>query len=104
MAQLDVYENPEEDSCEEVPFLLDIQHDMHSHISTRIVVPLVRIDAQKTGLRDLCPTFAIRDQNVLLSTPEMSAYPARLLQIKVGNLGDKRTEIFNAVDFLLNGI
>lgn len=103
MAQLDVFENPEEDSCKEVPFLLDVQHEMHSHLATRMVIPLVHAAAQKAGLNKLCPTFVIRGQKVFASTPEMSAYPAKGLRVKVDNLCDKRMEVFDAVDFLLNG-
>ncbi|WP_407638390.1 CcdB family protein [Geotalea daltonii] len=44
-----VYENLEEDTRKEVPFLLDVQHELHSHLLTRVMIPLVRTDAQKAG-------------------------------------------------------
>ena len=103
MAQLDVYENLEKDSREEMPFLLDIQHELHVHLRTRVMIPLVRTDAQKTGLNTLCPTFLIEGQSVFASVPEMSAYPVKELGGRVLNLNDKRGEIFAAIDFLLNG-
>lgn len=103
MAQLDVYVNPDESSKEEIPFLLDIQHEMHYQLRTRLVVPLVRSEVQRTGLSTLCPTFVIQGQSVFASVPELSSFPARELGGRVANLADKRSDIFAAVDLLLNG-
>jgi hypothetical protein len=103
MAQLDVYENLDEDSRKEIPFLLDIQHELHVHLQTHVMIPQVRTDAQKAGIDTLCPTFVIEEQSVFASVPEMSAYPVKDLGNKVSNLKDKRSEIFDAIDFLLSG-
>lgn len=103
MAQLDIYENIDEDSRVEIPFLLDIQHELHRHLRTRMMIPLVRTDAQKAGLDRLCPTLTIEGQSVFASVPEMSAYPFKELGSKILNLESRRSEIFSAVDFLLNG-
>jgi toxin CcdB len=103
MSQLDVYENIDEGSQAEIPFLLDIQHELHHTLRTRMIIPLVRTEAQKSRLDALCPRFIIEGQNVFASVPEMSAYPAKELGAKVRNLEAKRSEIFSAVDFLLNG-
>jgi toxin CcdB len=103
MAQLDIYENLNEDSRAEIPYLLDIQHVLHQHLRTRMIVPLVRTEAQKARLDTLCPGFVIEGQSVFASIPEMSAYPVKELGDKVYNLEVKRSEIFSAVDFMLNG-
>ena len=103
MAQLDIYENLDQESCEEIPFLLDIQHELHQNLRTRMIVPLIRTEAQKSGLNALCPKFVIEGQSVFASIPEMAAYPAKELGGKIRNLEAKRCEIFSAVDFLLNG-
>src|SRR5689334_6749862 len=103
MAQLDVYENLDEDFRIEMPFLLDIQHELHSQLQTRLVIPLVRADAQKAGMKKRCPTFVIAGQSVFASVPELSAYPVKELGGKVHNLEDSRGEIFSALDFLLHG-
>lgn len=103
MAQLDVYENLDEDSREEVPFLLDIQHELHVHLQTRVMIPLVRTDAQKAGINTLCPTLVIEGQNVFASVPEMSAYPVKELGSRILNLNNKRSEIFAAIDFIFSG-
>jgi toxin CcdB len=40
VAQFDVYENQEPESKESIPFLLDVQHELHRNLSTRTVVPI----------------------------------------------------------------
>lgn len=102
MAQLDIYENLDSDSCAEIPFLLDIQHELHQNLRTRMIIPLVRTEVQKSRLDALCPRFIVEGMSVFASVPEMSAYPAKELGGKVHNLEAKRNEIFSAVDFLLN--
>jgi len=103
VAQLDVYENEEPESKEAIPFLLDVQHDLHRNLSTRTVVPLVSIFSPKEAIDKLCPRFKISGKDVLMSTPEIAGYPARELCKKVTSLKSHRSEIFNAIDFLLNG-
>lgn len=103
MAQLDVYENEEPESKESIPFLLDVQHDLHGNLATRTVVPLVSIFSSKEAIDKLSPRFMISGKDVLMSTPEIAGYPARDLCKKVTSLESHRSEIFNAIDFLLNG-
>jgi toxin CcdB len=103
MAQFDVYENEDPDSREVIPFLLDLQHDLHSNLSTRTVVPLVRVFSATEVPRHLCPKFRIDDKDVFMSTPEMAGYPAADLRTRVMSLSGRRTEILAAVDFLLTG-
>ena len=103
MAQFDVYENEEPGSRESIPFLLDVQHDLHRNLSTRSVVPLVSIFSSKGAIDKLCPRFKISGKDVFMSTPEIAGYPAKELCKKVTSLESHRSEIFNAIDFLING-
>jgi toxin CcdB len=103
MAQLDIYENSNEESSADIPYLLDIQHELHKNLRTRMIVPLVRTTAQRSTLDALCPRCVIAGQSVFASVPEMSAYPVQALGRKVHNLESQRSAIFSAVDFLLNG-
>jgi toxin CcdB len=41
MGRFDVHENPNPATRQTVPFLLDVQTGLLSHLSTRVVVPLV---------------------------------------------------------------
>ncbi|WP_324083606.1 CcdB family protein [Geomonas sp.] len=87
----------------QVPFLLGIQNDLHFHLRTRMVVPLVRCELQRVGISALCPVFSIQTESVFASVPEMASFPARELEDWVFNLNHKRGEIFEAVDLLLHG-
>lgn len=103
MAQFDVYENPESESKDVIPFLVDVQHELHTNLATRTIIPLVNIFSAKDEARKLCPRFEVLGKHVLLSTPEITGYPVRELGSRVSTLTDKRSEIMDAIDFLLHG-
>ncbi|MBW2477395.1 MAG: CcdB family protein [Deltaproteobacteria bacterium] len=103
MAQFDVYENEEPESKDLIPFLMDVQHDLHNGLATRTVVPLVLIFSAKEEAKKLCPRFKIMGKDVVMSTPEIAGYPKRDLHNKVASLAENRTEILTAIDFLLSG-
>ena len=103
MAQLDIYANRDKDTLEEIPFLLDVQHEIHQGLKTRMVVPLVCTEAQHTEIAKLCPVFTIQGKKVFASIPEMAAYPVSEIGSKVANLDSERTLLFDAIDFLMHG-
>lgn len=103
MAQFDIYMNEEPESKEFIPFLLDVQHDLHAGLLTRTVVPLVLLLSPKDVVGKLCPSFIITGKDVYMSTPEMAGYPVADLKNRIGSLEASRHEILAAIDFLLNG-
>jgi toxin CcdB len=103
MAQLDIYANRDKDSLEEIPFLIDVQHELHQGLKTRMMIPLVCIEAQHAEIAKLCPVFTIQGRKVFASIPEMAAYPVSEIGNKVGNLDSERAALFDAVDFLMHG-
>ncbi|MDX2494569.1 MAG: CcdB family protein [Desulfuromusa sp.] len=103
MAQFDVFENDDPESKTIIPFLLDVQHDLHKNLITRSVIPLVLIFPADVELKKLCPRFNVMGQVVALSTPEIAGYPVCDLGSKVMSLAEYRAEIFGAIDFLLSG-
>ncbi|NTV50316.1 MAG: plasmid maintenance protein CcdB [Geobacteraceae bacterium] len=103
MAQLDIYTNSDTETSGEIPFLVDMQHDLHQNLKTRMMIPLVSIDAQYAGIAKLCPVFTIQGRKVFASIPEMAAYPVAEIGSKVANLEAQRATLFDAVDFLMHG-
>jgi toxin CcdB len=103
MAQLDVYENPNPATREEIPYLLDVQTGLLESLASRVVVPLVKASAMGKAAQHLNPSFTIEQTEVIMSTAELAGIPTRLLGKKVGSLADRRSEIIAALDFLLNG-
>jgi toxin CcdB len=103
VAQFDVFENDEPESKTTIPFLLDVQHDLHKNLITRSVIPLVLTFPADVELKKLCPRFNVMGQDVSMSTPEIAGYPVADLGSKVMSLAEYRTEILGAIDFLLSG-
>lgn len=100
MAQFDVYVNTNKATVEFFPYLLDVQNDLLHTLKTRVVVPLgVGIDP----IRHLNPTFVIEDKNVVMSTADMAGISLNACGGKVSSLEEKRNEIIDALDFLVNG-
>jgi toxin CcdB len=100
MAQFDVYINTNRDTVEFFPYLLDVQNDLLSSLKTRVVVPLgVGIEP----IRHLNPMFKIDEKMVVMSTADMAGIPLSSCGEKVLNLEEKRHEIIDALDFLVNG-
>ncbi|MDX9742214.1 MAG: CcdB family protein [Arcobacteraceae bacterium] len=100
MAQFDVYINTNKDTNDEIPYLLDIQNDILKSLNTRVVVPLVK--NQKT-ITHLTPSFTIEDTEVVMLTMQLAGIPSSVLGDKICNLKEKRTEILNAIDFMISG-
>ncbi len=103
MAQFDVYENLNEYTKKNIPFLLDLQADLLNTIATRVVAPLVSESAMGKPIDHLNPQFQIKRKSVYMSTAEMAGVPVRALGEKVGNLRDQRHIIIAALDFIFTG-
>ena len=100
MAQFDVYENINEKTNKQIPFLLDIQNDILKNLSSRVVIPLV---ISKEAINFLNPQFIINEIDVILSTAELASISTENFGNKVCSLKHKREEIIGAVDFFVTG-
>lgn len=103
MAQFDVFENPNEETNQSVPYLLDVQADLLDSLSTRVVVPLVAASTMGKVVTHLHPEFMMQDTRVWMSTSESAGIPVRYLGRRVGTLKERRHEIIAALDFLFTG-
>jgi toxin CcdB len=99
MAQFDVYA-----SVAGREYLLDVQSPILDNLNTRIVVPLVSVDAAPVPAARLNPQFDIDGTQVRMLTQFMAAAPVTALRRRVGRLADERYAILGAIDFLLTGI
>lgn len=84
-------------------YLLNVQHDLHEHLSTRIVVPLLPEAEAPLPSRDLNPRFVLADGPHILFPQYLAAVPKRELGRAVANLEAERDAITKALDFLLTG-
>lgn len=104
MAQFDVYLNPNKDTRDLIPFLLDVQAELLDTLSTRVVVPLVAAEEMSPPAKHLNPQFKIKGIAVVMSAAELAGIPNRALGDKVTSLKSKRDEIIAALDLLFTGI
>ena len=100
MAQFDIYKNTNSATAKEYPYLLDIQNDLLNNLNTRVVVPLA---INFKPIKHLMPQFNINGQTLTMLTTEIAGVSTSLCSEFVTNLSDKRNEIIDAIDFMING-
>lgn len=98
MARFDVYANPGGEG-----YVVDVQADLLNGLNTRVVVPLLPRHQAPVPAKRLNPVFRMADQEVVLATQFLSAVPMSVLGAPLGTLEPHRTEIINAIDFLMQG-
>lgn len=104
MAQFDVHRNKDRRTRTEIPYLLDLQHALLDALATRVVAPLVRVDAFGKPARILNPVFRIEGKRVVMSTAEIAGVPISVLGERVDSMATQRTTILAAIDMLWSGV
>lgn len=99
MPRFDVYPNPDG-----AGYLLDIQADLLDGLNTRVVVPLMPVNAAPIPARRLNPVFDIRSERYVMVTQFLSAVLASTLKTPAASLAQHDTEITGALDMLLTGV
>lgn len=103
MARFDVHRNPNRRSRERVPYLLDVQADLHSGLSTRLVVPLIPAVDFGPPIEKLNPEFRFGGRAYIMATAEMAAVPRKSIGDKSATLEPQSADVLAAVDFLISG-
>lgn len=104
MARFDVFRNPGKGQAA-VPFLLDVQSNHIGALSSRIVIPLRRLDHfPKVPLPlDLTPVFEIEGIACMMDTPQLAAIPKDALKTVVVALAHEQATIVASLDRLFGG-
>lgn len=84
-------------------YVLIVQADVLSGLSTRIVVPLLPVAEAPAPAKRLNPVFAIEEKPHVMVTQFLAAIPASLLGRPLGSLAEKDSEIMAALDMVLVG-
>ena len=100
MAQFDVFRNPDISTADAFPYLLDVQHDIHHRMRSRLVVPL---SLSMKPVAHLTPVFEIEGNRAVMSTMDMVSVTPDIFGEYVVNIKEHRTAIIDALDFLVNG-
>ena len=98
MAKYDVHPNPGGGG-----FLLDVQADLLDGLSTRVVVPLIPLQAAPVPAKRLNPVFQIDGQPHVMVTQFLAALPVSALKSPVANLKAQFAEVTLAIDMLIQG-
>ncbi|MGQ3673356.1 CcdB family protein [Xanthobacter sp. TB0136] len=98
MPRFDVYANPGG-----VGYVLDVQADVLEALNTRIVVPLMPVNAAPSPAKRLNPVFRIEAEPHVMVTQFMAAIPRTHLRSPITNLAQHDTEIMAAIDLALVG-
>jgi toxin CcdB len=104
MPQFAVYRNENLGSCEDFPFLVDVQADLLEELGTRVVVPLARSEALVDfPTQYLTPLITFQGRPYALLTPQLAGISRDELGPQAGSLADQERAISTAIDFLLRG-
>jgi len=105
VAQFDIYANPVKSQREDIPWCVDIQSDLLSGLSTRLVLPLAaRKYMPPESPRRLCPQVQWEGESYV-ALPHMAApFRTKDLASPRGNLRSRANELIAAVDAVMSGI
>ena len=85
------------------PFVVDIQADLHSKLTTRVVVPVVIRTRYALPATRLTPIVKIRDEQYVVLFPLIAAVPKAALGALVASLARERAPLLAALDLLVTG-
>lgn len=83
--------------------VVDCQSDLLDDLSTRVVVPLLHVNAVTPASR-LNPVFTVDGECYALQTPLMFAVPVERLSPPLASLAESGFEILAAIDMLWSGV
>jgi toxin CcdB len=100
--QFDVVANPDPLEAAHRPYLVVLQSDLVSGLTSTVVAPLVPREQMK-GARRLNPIVPVEGHEYWLATHELFAVDQRILRGKVATLEGHRDAIIAALDFVFIG-
>ena len=102
MTQFDVVANPDADESAYRPYLVVLQSDLVSGLSSTVVAPLVLRDQMK-GASRMNPIVSVEGKEFWVATHELFAVDRRILRKTVASLAKERDAIIMALDFVFTG-
>lgn len=91
MPQFAVYRNKNRRTQTQFPFLVDVQADLLSELSSRVVIPLAKApELAKNPIGRLTPLIQIDGEQYILLTPQLAGIRSTDLGPVVANLVEQR--------------
>jgi toxin CcdB len=101
MRFLDICRNPSNPPDGNTPYLIIVQGDYVQVQSTRVVVPLMTVDAVSPVITGgLMPDFLVEGQQVVMVTPEIAGIAVSDIGPVVTKALDRRHDVRRAIDIL----
>lgn len=100
--QFDVVVNPDPTEASHRPYLIILQSDLISGLSSTIVAPLIPRQ-QMTGADRLNPLLSVEGRSFWLAAHELFALDRRQLREPIANLAADRDAIIAAIDLVFIG-
>ena len=85
-------------------YAVDCQHDLHSGLDTRFVVPLAAARAIAIVKQRLNPVFDVDGQSLSMMTEFALTVDQRDLGKPIASLANRRYEVLGAIDVLVTGV
>jgi len=82
---------------------VDVQTDLLENLKTRVVVPLLSLDAAPIPAKRLNPVFELEGKAFVMATQFMAAIPVSVLKEPAANLSPHHDEIVAALDMVFHG-
>lgn len=98
MARFDIFR-----SADGPGYLLDVQSNVLSGLSTHVVVPLLPRPAAPLPAQRLNPVFEVMGSEMIMATQFIAAVSEAELRASKGHLGEQQHEISAALDMLFAG-
>jgi toxin CcdB len=100
--QFDVVANPDQIEAEQRPYLVILQSDLVSGLTSTVVAPLVSRELMR-GAHRLNPILVVEGREYWLAAHELFAVDRHVLRAKVATVADHRDAIIAALDLLFTG-
>lgn len=103
MKQFDVFPNPDAGRTGDRPYVVVLQHDHLSDLSSVVVVPLVKAESV-LPLAGLMPSVVVDGARYHAAVPDLGAISKRHLKGAVANVRAFRDDLIKALDRLFTGL
>ena len=106
MHQFTAYRNRDEGTRGVYPLLLNVQSDLIEETGTRVVVPMVPVNARRRApvISSLAPVVEVNGKPHVLVVPLLAATEVAALGTAEADLSGERATIMAALDLLISGI
>lgn len=100
MAQFDIFENANENTNEQYPYLLEVQSDIFEDSSRAVYVPLVLAKFLTKPDRTFNPKFSVSGIEVRMFPLDIASAPRTVVGPNVTSVKDESDKVVAALDLL----